>query len=171
MLTIFAAHVKFVLFSSKSAAQTDRLPLMLSWTQPLIHVQVLQLAGCKLENNVLCFYTSFAEKLLYFSNSKQSWVIKLYRRIFLYQPHYDSVALVRCLIKVKKKKCCHICASTTLWGFSALIHTVCIHDQKSPSLKPQMPRRVSTAHERRSCVGTVMHRALAKDWLFCLSRR
>ena len=55
--------------------------LMLSPIQCLPCVQTLQLAGCKLKNNALCFYTSFTENLFFF-HSEHSWVIKLYRRMF-----------------------------------------------------------------------------------------
>ena len=40
--------------------------LMLSPIQCLPCVQTLQLAGCKLKNNALCFYTSFTENLFFF---------------------------------------------------------------------------------------------------------
>lgn len=68
MLTVSAACVKFVLFSSKSAAPADQCHNVPS-PAPVCAGS----AGCK-QNNAACFYTSFTENLLFFLLSNHGWL-------------------------------------------------------------------------------------------------
>lgn len=68
MLTVFAACVKFVLFSSKSAAPADQCHNV-----PNPAPACASSAGCK-QKNASCFYTSFTENLLFFLLSNHGWL-------------------------------------------------------------------------------------------------
>ena len=145
------------------------MPLMLSLIQCLPCVQTLRLAGCNWRI-MPCVFILLLERIFSFFHSEQSWVIKLYRRIFSL-PTPLGFCCSCPLPHKRKKKCCRICALTSLWGFSAPCFTVSLRDEKAPYLKPQTPRRGSKTSQRMPCVGTVMQRELVNHWPFCLSGR
>lgn len=139
MLTIFAACVKFVLFSSKSAAPADQCHNV-----PNPAPACASSAGCK-QKNASCFYTSFTENLLFFLLSNHGWLNFIEEFFSLPTP-----LGFRCTCPLPRKgggKYSHIRVLTTVGGCWTLWVAVRICDKKSPSWKSQMLSRV------KECLG------------------
>ena len=119
-------------FTSKSAAQTDQCRQCCPWSSSS---RVCKLCSLQAVNGRIMpgAFIPLLQRIFFFFHSEQSWVIKLYRRIFSLPIPLGFCCTCPWPHKKKKKKCRHICTLTTLWGFSAPRFTVSIHDEKAPN--------------------------------------